>query len=63
MLFDCLTTSELQALFYADQLLSRAPPITQNAVLHDQSRQDIRSPGIPLAPISPAKRMMVGKVF
>ncbi|OWF54650.1 cilia- and flagella-associated protein 157-like [Mizuhopecten yessoensis] len=57
------TVSAPKALFYADQLLSKAPAYTQNAVLQEKSRPDIRSPGIPLGPITSSKHMMVGKAY
>ena len=55
----------LQALFYADQLLSKAPISTQEDLLHSVNSADRRrlgSPGIPLAPIQTNKQF-IGKVF
>lgn len=45
-------------MFYADQLLSRAPASTQEAVLHDlQPPERSRASPIALGPITPTKRM------
>ncbi|KAK3087928.1 hypothetical protein FSP39_012548 [Pinctada imbricata] len=55
------TVSAPKALFYADQLLSKAPQKTQEAVLTLQTDR-IRSPGIPLGPIQTAPKM-TSKVY
>lgn len=48
------TVSAPKALFYADQLLSKAPTGTQEAVI-SMTTERIRSPGMPLGPIHTAK--------
>ncbi|KAL5021759.1 hypothetical protein ScPMuIL_000914 [Solemya velum] len=50
------TVSAPKAMFYADQLLSRAPLVTQEAVLKDFQSDRSRSPMI-LGPIVSAKKM------
>lgn len=57
------TVSAPKAMFYADQLLSRAPATTQSTVLHDLQPPD-RSRGspMPLGPIASSKRL-TGKVM
>ncbi|XP_061169615.1 cilia- and flagella-associated protein 157-like [Saccostrea echinata] len=55
------TVSAPKALFYADQLLSKAPAGTQDAVIA-MTTERIRSPGIPLGPIQTNKQM-TSKVF
>ncbi|KAJ8300128.1 hypothetical protein KUTeg_021647 [Tegillarca granosa] len=54
------TVSAPKALFYADQLLNKAPSGTQEAVLHKLPTDRIVSPAMPLGPIN-AKR--TSKVF
>ena len=54
-------------MFYADQLLSRAPVSTQDAVLHElqppeRGRMSPRTSPMQLGPITPTKKM-VGKVI
>ena len=57
-----------QAMFYADQLLSRAPVSTQDAVLHElqppeRGRSSPRMSPMQLGPITPPSRKMAGKVI
>lgn len=54
-------SSILQALFYADQLLNKAPVGTQEAVIA-MTTDRIRSPGVPLGPIQTSKQV-TSKVF
>lgn len=57
------TVSAPKAMFYADQLLSRAPHSTQDAVLHElQPPERSRASPLLLGPITPTKKMM-GKVM
>ncbi|XP_048774461.2 cilia- and flagella-associated protein 157-like [Ostrea edulis] len=55
------TVSAPKALFYADQLLNKAPVGTQEAVIA-MTTDRIRSPGVPLGPIQTSKQV-TSKVF
>ena len=57
------TVSAPKALFYADQLMARVPPGTQNAMLHEGSIERITPPVMPLGPIRTSPNKMTSKVF
>lgn len=57
------TVSAPKALFYADQLLAKVPPSTQNVMLHESSIERITPPVMPLGPIRTTPNKMTSKVF
>lgn len=57
------TVSAPKALFYADQLMARVPPGTQNAMLHEGSIERITPPVMPLGPIRTSANKITSKVF